>query len=121
LLRVRYKTKTAYYQFNYTLRLSEARDTQYSSYFPNYPAIFVDFEAISIYDSSFCVIQNDEIERESFTFDKFYELYHKTCPRTDVEQLFSETWGTMHIILTSLPEFANRFPLFIRIVKMLFC
>ena len=36
------------------------------------------------------LLQNDEIERELFTFDRFYELYHKICPRTDVEQLFSE-------------------------------
>ena len=34
--------------------------------------------------------QNDEIEAELFTFDKFYELYHKICPRTDIEELFRE-------------------------------
>jgi len=41
---------------------------------------------------SLVLFQNDEIERDLFTFDKFYELYHKICPRTDIEQLFSETW-----------------------------
>jgi len=40
--------------------------------------------------ASFALFQNDEIERELFTFDKFSELYRKICPRTDVEQLFSE-------------------------------
>jgi len=34
--------------------------------------------------------QNDEIERDHFTFDKFYELYHKICPRSDIEELFKE-------------------------------
>lgn len=27
-----------------------------------------------------------------FTFEKFYELYHKICPRTDIEDLFKELW-----------------------------
>lgn len=36
--------------------------------------------------------QNDEIEPEEFTFEKFYELYHKICPRTDIEDLFKELW-----------------------------
>ena len=34
--------------------------------------------------------QNEEIDAESFTFDKFYELYHKICPRTDLEDLFNK-------------------------------
>jgi len=37
-----------------------------------------------------CCLQNDEIETEAFTFDKFYELYHKICPRADIEELFKE-------------------------------
>jgi len=37
-------------------------------------------------------MQNDEIEKESFTFDKFYELYHKICPRPDIEELFKELY-----------------------------
>jgi len=36
--------------------------------------------------------QNDEIERDDFTFDKFYELYHKICPRSDIEDLFKELY-----------------------------
>ncbi|XP_021925998.1 1-phosphatidylinositol 4,5-bisphosphate phosphodiesterase isoform X2 [Zootermopsis nevadensis] len=32
--------------------------------------------------------KNDGIEPEDFTFDKFYDLYHKICPRNDIEELF---------------------------------
>ena len=35
-------------------------------------------------------LQNEEIDPEKFTFDKFYELYHKICPRSDIEELFKE-------------------------------
>lgn len=34
--------------------------------------------------------QGDEIDPASFTFDKFYELYHMICPRTDIEELFKD-------------------------------
>ena len=33
-------------------------------------------------------IQNDVIEPADFTFEKFYQLYHKLCPRNDIEELF---------------------------------
>ncbi|BET01285.1 phospholipase C [Nesidiocoris tenuis] len=32
--------------------------------------------------------KNDVIEPVDFTFEKFYELYHKICPRNDIEELF---------------------------------
>lgn len=32
--------------------------------------------------------KNDAIDHEAFTFDKFYALYHKICPRNDIEELF---------------------------------
>ncbi|XP_023030039.1 no receptor potential A isoform X1 [Leptinotarsa decemlineata] len=32
--------------------------------------------------------KGDSIEPEAFTFDKFYALYHKICPRNDIEELF---------------------------------
>lgn len=32
--------------------------------------------------------KNDTMERDDFTFDKFYALYHKICPRNDIEELF---------------------------------
>nr|CAD7403879.1 unnamed protein product [Timema cristinae] len=32
--------------------------------------------------------KNDVIEPLDFTFDKFYVLYHKLCPRNDIEELF---------------------------------
>jgi phosphatidylinositol phospholipase C beta len=28
------------------------------------------------------------VPKADFTFDKFYELYHKICPRNDIEELF---------------------------------
>ncbi|KAH3846069.1 hypothetical protein DPMN_088363, partial [Dreissena polymorpha] len=34
--------------------------------------------------------KSEEIEVASFTFEKFYNLYHKICPRTDIEDLFKE-------------------------------
>lgn len=34
--------------------------------------------------------KNDVIEPADFTFDKFYELYHKICPRNDIEELFQQ-------------------------------
>lgn len=32
--------------------------------------------------------KNDVMEKDAFTFDKFYALYHKICPRNDIEDLF---------------------------------
>ncbi|KAA0193649.1 Phosphoinositide phospholipase C, partial [Fasciolopsis buskii] len=32
--------------------------------------------------------KNDNIDPADFPFEKFYELYHKICPRTDIEDLF---------------------------------
>lgn len=32
--------------------------------------------------------KNDTMEKSDFTFDKFYALYHKICPRNDIEDLF---------------------------------
>lgn len=52
--------------------------------------------------------KNDEIEPESFTFEKFYELYHKICPRTDIEDLFKEiTKNSKYITCSQLIEFLN--------------
>lgn len=34
--------------------------------------------------------KNDAIEKADFTFDKFYALYHKICPRNDIEELFRQ-------------------------------
>lgn len=36
--------------------------------------------------------KNDVMEKEDFTFDKFYALYHKICPRNDIEELFREVY-----------------------------
>lgn len=32
--------------------------------------------------------KNESMVRDDFTFDKFYALYHKICPRNDIEELF---------------------------------
>lgn len=32
--------------------------------------------------------KSDTMERDDFTFEKFYSLYHKICPRNDIEELF---------------------------------
>ena len=32
--------------------------------------------------------QNDTIHPDDWTFEKFYQLYHKICPRSDIEELF---------------------------------
>ncbi|KAF2902540.1 hypothetical protein ILUMI_03640 [Ignelater luminosus] len=50
--------------------------------------------------------KNDLIEPEHFTFDKFYALYHKICPRNDIEELFrSITQGKADYI--NLDQFIN--------------
>lgn len=50
--------------------------------------------------------KNDTFEKEDFTFDKFYELYHKICPRNDIEELFqSITEGKAESI--NLEQFIN--------------
>nr|XP_055028514.1 1-phosphatidylinositol 4,5-bisphosphate phosphodiesterase beta-4 [Misgurnus anguillicaudatus] len=37
--------------------------------------------------------KNDEIEQEIFTFENFYSLTQKICPRTDIENLFKKLMG----------------------------
>lgn len=32
--------------------------------------------------------KSESIPKADFTFDKFYQLYHKICPRNDIEELF---------------------------------
>ncbi|XP_077295962.1 no receptor potential A isoform X2 [Arctopsyche grandis] len=50
--------------------------------------------------------KSDTIEKDAFTFDKFYALYHKICPRNDIEELFrSITQGKADTI--NLDQFIN--------------
>ncbi|XP_072948758.1 1-phosphatidylinositol 4,5-bisphosphate phosphodiesterase [Epargyreus clarus] len=50
--------------------------------------------------------KNDGMDREAFTFDKFYALYHKICPRNDIEELFQTiTQGKSDRI--NLEQFVN--------------
>ncbi|KAG8249426.1 hypothetical protein J6590_019714 [Homalodisca vitripennis] len=50
--------------------------------------------------------KNDVIEPADFTFEKFYELYHKICPRNDIEELFQQiTQGKAETI--NVDQFIN--------------
>ncbi|MCJ8743732.1 hypothetical protein PDJAM_G00097630 [Pangasius djambal] len=53
--------------------------------------------------------KNDEIEHSVFTFDVFYALTQKICPRTDIEELFKRINGDKSDYLTvdQLVSFLN--------------
>ncbi|KAK7141889.1 hypothetical protein R3I94_011547 [Phoxinus phoxinus] len=53
--------------------------------------------------------KNDEIEHEIFTFDKFYSLTQKICPRTDIEELFRKFSGDKsdYLSVDQLVHFLN--------------
>ncbi|KAM3853602.1 1-phosphatidylinositol 4,5-bisphosphate phosphodiesterase beta-4 isoform 1-T8 [Vipera latastei] len=53
--------------------------------------------------------KNDEIEPSAFTFEKFYELTQKICPRTDIEELFRKINGdkTDYLTVDQLVSFLN--------------
>ncbi|KAJ8355430.1 hypothetical protein SKAU_G00182240 [Synaphobranchus kaupii] len=53
--------------------------------------------------------KNDEIEHSVFTFDIFYALTQKICPRTDIEELFKKINGdkTDYLSVDQLVSFLN--------------
>ncbi|XP_013772515.1 1-phosphatidylinositol 4,5-bisphosphate phosphodiesterase-like [Limulus polyphemus] len=53
--------------------------------------------------------KNDVMEQKEFTFDKFYQIYHKICPRNDIEELFNSiTKGkTDHVDWMTFMNFLN--------------
>ncbi|KAJ8275383.1 hypothetical protein COCON_G00100080 [Conger conger] len=53
--------------------------------------------------------KNDEIEHSVFTFDIFYTLIQKICPRTDIEELFKKINGdkTDYLSVDQLVSFLN--------------
>ncbi|CAK6962655.1 -phosphatidylinositol 4%2C5-bisphosphate phosphodiesterase beta-4-like [Scomber scombrus] len=53
--------------------------------------------------------KNDEIEHSDFTFDIFYALTQKICPRTDIEELFKNINGskTDYLTVDQLVSFLN--------------
>ncbi|XP_028253084.1 1-phosphatidylinositol 4,5-bisphosphate phosphodiesterase beta-4 [Parambassis ranga] len=53
--------------------------------------------------------KNDEIEPADFTFDMFYALTQKICPRTDIEELFKKINGnkTDYLTVDQLVSFLN--------------
>ncbi|KAH0621877.1 hypothetical protein JD844_023585 [Phrynosoma platyrhinos] len=57
----------------------------------------------------FLSFQNDEIEPSAFTYEKFYELTQKICPRTDIEDLFRKINGdkTDYLTVDQLVSFLN--------------
>jgi phosphatidylinositol phospholipase C beta len=61
-----------------------------------------------LFDLGLAGMKNDEIEQENFTFEKFYELYHKICPRSDIEVLFNEiSKGKPYWTIPQLINFLN--------------
>ncbi|TGZ47840.1 hypothetical protein CRM22_011021 [Opisthorchis felineus] len=52
--------------------------------------------------------KNDVIEPAAFPFEKFYELYHKICPRTDIEDLFKSLSNNTDVLhADKMIEFLN--------------
>uniref|UniRef100_A0A3B3CKT8 Phosphoinositide phospholipase C n=1 Tax=Oryzias melastigma TaxID=30732 RepID=A0A3B3CKT8_ORYME len=52
--------------------------------------------------------KNDEIEPSDFTFDMFYALTQKICPRTDIEELFKKNGNkTDYLTVDHLVSFLN--------------
>nr|XP_054397542.1 1-phosphatidylinositol 4,5-bisphosphate phosphodiesterase beta-4 isoform X1 [Pongo abelii]XP_054397543.1 1-phosphatidylinositol 4,5-bisphosphate phosphodiesterase beta-4 isoform X1 [Pongo abelii]XP_054397544.1 1-phosphatidylinositol 4,5-bisphosphate phosphodiesterase beta-4 isoform X1 [Pongo abelii] len=53
--------------------------------------------------------KNDEIEPAAFSYEKFYELTQKICPRTDIEDLFKKINGdkTDYLTVDQLVSFLN--------------
>ncbi|XP_068796401.1 1-phosphatidylinositol 4,5-bisphosphate phosphodiesterase beta-4 isoform X3 [Struthio camelus] len=53
--------------------------------------------------------KNDEIEPTAFTYEKFYELTQKICPRTDIEELYRKINGdkTDYLTVDQLVSFLN--------------
>ncbi|VDP28046.1 unnamed protein product [Soboliphyme baturini] len=55
-----------------------------------------------------CVGKNDEIECADFTFEKFYQLYLKICPRPEVQELFDQISENKTVIsVTQMLAFLN--------------
>lgn len=53
--------------------------------------------------------KGDHIDPQDWTFEKFYQLYHKISPRSDIEELFNSITQkkSEHIELKQLVEFLN--------------
>ncbi|XP_042209261.1 1-phosphatidylinositol 4,5-bisphosphate phosphodiesterase-like isoform X2 [Homarus americanus] len=51
--------------------------------------------------------KGDSIEKDAFTFEKFYKLYHTICPRTDIDELYTSVTKGEHVSLAQLVNFMN--------------
>ncbi|TRY75722.1 hypothetical protein TCAL_08675, partial [Tigriopus californicus] len=54
-----------------------------------------------------CPCQNDTIDEDLFTFDKFYSMYKTICPRSDIDELFKSVTKLDTIPIHKLIEFMN--------------
>jgi len=61
----------------------------------------------SLADGGFPSGKNDSIDPETFTFEKFYKIYQSLCPRTDIDDLFSQITSAKEISVKELTEFLN--------------
>lgn len=51
--------------------------------------------------------KTDSIDKEAFTFEKFYKLYHTICPRTDIDELFVSITKGEFISMAQMINFMN--------------
>jgi phosphatidylinositol phospholipase C, beta len=55
-------------------------------------------------------VKNESISVENFQLENFIELYHKICPRTDIEELFKEiSKGEEYATVNQLIDFCNEY------------
>ncbi|XP_037793421.1 LOW QUALITY PROTEIN: 1-phosphatidylinositol 4,5-bisphosphate phosphodiesterase-like [Penaeus monodon] len=51
--------------------------------------------------------KGDSLDKEAFTFEKFFHLYLTICPRTDIDELFTSITKGEHVSLAQLVKFMN--------------
>ncbi|XP_047485673.1 1-phosphatidylinositol 4,5-bisphosphate phosphodiesterase-like [Penaeus chinensis] len=51
--------------------------------------------------------KGDSLDKEAFTFEKFFHLYLTICPRTDIDELFTSVTKGEHVSLAQLVKFMN--------------
>ncbi|KAK3893424.1 hypothetical protein Pcinc_002748 [Petrolisthes cinctipes] len=51
--------------------------------------------------------KGDSIDKDAFTFEKFYKLYHTICPRTDIDELFTSITKQEFINMAQFIIFMN--------------
>lgn len=51
--------------------------------------------------------KGDSLDKEAFTFEKFFHLYLTICPRTDIDELYTSITKGEHVSLAQLVKFMN--------------